>query len=245
MTRRSDDSPRMGQQVPRRRVQPELLSFRPQQLPNLIPAAIFEKLAREKPLVKLSDGDIIYSQDDTAEAVFYILKGRIKISVVSALGKEAVVAILEDGHFFGEASLVAGQTIRPSTATSIGDTIIARFTRDDVIHRLHSDDEFTDAFVSYLVGHGSRMENAFVDQLLNSTEKRLARVLLLLANFGKDVGQKGVIVPKISQETLAHMVGASRARVCSFLNKFKKQGYIEYSDGLRVHNSLLKVILED
>jgi CRP/FNR family transcriptional regulator, cyclic AMP receptor protein len=207
--------------------------------------SIFKKFADEKLPIRFSDGQVIYSQDGVADSVFYILKGRVKLAVVSAAGKEAVVSILEDGHFFGQGSLLPGSPLRLTTASSIGKTILASFDRQGMTRRMHGDSKFADAFVSYLVAHCGRMESNLVDQLLNSSEKRLARILLLLANFGKDYGPESVVIPKLSQETLAQMVGASRARVSSFLNKFRKLGFIEYNGTLRVHNSLLQVILSE
>lgn len=208
-------------------------------------ARICKKRASEKPPIRLADGQVIYSQASAADSVFYILKGRVKLAVVSAGGKEAVVSILNEGHFFGQGSLLPGNPIRLTTATSIEPTILVRFDTHEMTQRMHHDPQFADVFVSYLLAHSGQMEANLINQLLNPSEKRLARVLLLLANFGKAHGRESVVIPKLSQETLAQMVGASRARVSCFLNKFRKLGFVEYNGGMRIHSSLLKVILTD
>ena len=221
------------------------LVIRPQKrAADLDYAELFSKLSKEKPTAVFSDGEVIYSQGDAADCVFCIRTGRVKLSVVSPAGKEAVVSILESGCFFGEGSLIPGHPLRLATATSMGRTGVVRFEKNDMLRRLHDTDEFCDAFISYLVARSGRVEADLVDQLFNSTEKRLARLLLLFANFDKEGDHKAVI-PKISQETLAQMVGASRARVSSFLNKFRELGFIEYNGGLHVHSSLLNILLHD
>ena len=186
----------------------------------------------------------IFSQGDPADTVFYLQKGKTKVTVVSEHGKEAVLALVEAGQFFGEGSLVAGHPIRMCSATSIGRSTVLRFSKEAVVRLLHEDVDFADLFVSYALARTVRVEEDLVDQLFNSTERRLARVLLLLAHFGKD-GQPQDVVPQISQETLAQMVGASRPRVSSFLNKFRKLGFIDYNGGLQVNSSLLSVVLSD
>jgi len=186
----------------------------------------------------------IYSQGEPADAVYYVQKGRVKLTVVSKEGKEAVLAIAETGHFFGEGSLVVGHSIRMSNASSIGSSTVLRFNKEAVVRLLHEDVDFADLFVSWALARTVRVEEDLVDQLFNSTEKRLARALLLLSRFGKD-GTPQNIVPQISQETLAQMVGASRARVSSFLNKFRKLGLIDYNGGLQVNSSLLSIVLRD
>jgi len=186
----------------------------------------------------------IYAQGDPADAVFYVQKGRVKLTVVSKQGKEAVLAIAETGHFFGEGGLVAGHSLRMSSASSIGHSTVLRFNKEAVVRLLHEDVDFADLFVSYALARTVRVEEDLVDQLFNSTEKRLARALLLLSHFGKD-GQPLSVVPQISQETLAQMVGASRARVSSFMNKFRKLGLIDYNGGLQVNSSLLSIVLRD
>jgi CRP/FNR family transcriptional regulator, cyclic AMP receptor protein len=184
----------------------------------------------------------IFSQGDPADAVFYVQKGRIKISVVSGHGREAVLAIIETGGFFGEGALVAGHPTRLLSASSVGRSTVLRFRKEAVVTLLHEDRGFADVFVPYLVARAARLEEDLIDRIFNSTEKRLARVLLLLAHFGKD-HQPQRVVPTISQETLAQMVGASRPRVSSFLNKFRKLGFIDYNGEIRINSSLLSVVL--
>ncbi|MGO9271422.1 MAG: Crp/Fnr family transcriptional regulator [Terriglobia bacterium] len=211
----------------------------------LTPQAFLGKL--ESLVQDFRHRQVIYSQGDPADAVFYVQKGKIKVTVVSMQGREAVLAIAETGHFFGEGSLVAGSSVRMSGASSIGRSTVLRFNKEAVVRLLHEDSDFADLFVSYALARTVRVEEDLVDQLFNSTERRLARSLLLLSHFGKD-GQPQSVVPKISQETLAQMVGASRARVSSFLNKFRKLGLIDYdnySGGLQVNSSLLSIVLRD
>ena len=185
----------------------------------------------------------IFSQGDAAETVFYIEAGKVKLTVVSQQGKEAVVAILERAAFFGE-SCLAGQTVRTATATAVEDSTIVRIDKDAMIRMLHEEPAFAELFMSYLLVHTIRIQEDLMDQLFNSGEKRLARVLLLLAHFGKESNPETVI-PKISQETLAEMIGTTRSRVSFFMNKFRKLGFIDYNDELHVHSSLLNVLLHD
>jgi len=185
----------------------------------------------------------IFSQGDAAEAVFYIQAGKVKLTVVSQQGKEAVVAILERGAFFGE-SCLAGQVIRTATATAVEDSTIVRIDKDAMIRVLHEEPTFAELFMAYLLAHTIRIEEDLVDQLFNSSEKRLARVLLLLAHFGKE-GKPEPVIAKLSQETLAEMIGTTRSRVSFFMNKFRKLGFIDYNGTLRVHSSLLNIILHD
>ena len=185
----------------------------------------------------------IFSQGDAAEAVFYIQAGKVKLTVVSQQGKEAVVAILERGAFFGE-SCLAGQMVRTATATAVEDSTIVRIDKDAMIRVLHEEPTFAELFMAYLLAHTIRIEEDLVDQLFNSSEKRLARVLLLLAHFGKE-GKPETVITKISQETLAEMIGTTRSRVSFFMNKFRKMGFIDYNGELHVHSSLLNVVLHD
>jgi CRP/FNR family transcriptional regulator, cyclic AMP receptor protein len=178
-----------------------------------------------------------------ADAVFYIQKGRVKLGVVSKQGKEAVIAILGPGDFFGEGCL-AGQPLRMATASAVLDCCTLRLAKAATIRALHSDPDFSEMFITYLLSRNIKVEEDLVDQLFNSSEKRLARLLLLLANFGKD-GKQGPVIPKLSQETLAEMIGTTRSRVSFFMNKFRKLGFIDYSDGLEVHSSLLSIVLHD
>ena len=185
----------------------------------------------------------IFVQGDAADAVFYIQDGQVKLSVVSARGKEAVIAMLEAQAFFGEGCL-AGQPLRMATATALTDGSLMRIEKHEMIRVLHADPEFAELFMAYLLSRSLRIEEDLIDQLFNSSEKRLARLLLLLARFGED-GQVEAVIPPISQETLAEMIGTTRSRVSFFLNKFRKLGFIDYNGGLHVHSSLLTIVLND
>jgi CRP/FNR family transcriptional regulator, cyclic AMP receptor protein len=186
---------------------------------------------------------VIFSQGDPADAVFYIQKGKVKLTVVSTQGKEAVVAILGPGDFFGEGCL-AGQSLRMATAHSMSMCSIMKLEKADVIRVLHEEPSFSEMFIAHLLSRNIRIEEDLVDQLFNSSEKRLARVLLLLANFGKE-GTPQTVIPKISQETLAGIIGTTRSRVSFFMNRFRKLGLIDYNGGLKIHSSLLNVVLHD
>ena len=186
---------------------------------------------------------VIFSQGSRADAVFYIERGKVKLTVLSARGKEAVVAILGSGDFFGEGSL-AGQPLRMATAIALTDCSVLRVQRETMVRMLHNEPALSELFMTYLLSRNVRIEEDLVDQLFNSSEKRLARILLLLTRFGKD-GQHETVVPKISQETLAEMVGTTRSRVSFFMNKFRKLGFVYYNGGLQVHSSLLNVVLHD
>jgi CRP/FNR family transcriptional regulator, cyclic AMP receptor protein len=185
----------------------------------------------------------IFSQGDPAESVFYIQQGRVKLKVKSKQGKEAVIAILGPSDFLGEACLI-GQTVCLATATAIAPSCVLRIEKNEILRVLHEERTFSDLFVPYLLSRNVRAQEDLVDQLFNSSEKRLARTLLLLANYGKE-GTPETIVPGINQETLAGMVGTTRSRVSFFMNRFKKLGLIDYKDGLRVHRSLLNIVLHD
>jgi CRP/FNR family cyclic AMP-dependent transcriptional regulator len=187
--------------------------------------------------------EVVYSQGDPAEAAFYIREGKVKIAVVSSRGKEAVIAVLDAGSFFGEGCLIA-QTIRLSSAVTITDSTILRIEKPQMMRVLQSEPAFGEFVVKFLLGRNSRIEGDLVDQLLNSSEKRLARTLLLLANFGDGNGPQP-IAAKINQEILAEMVGTTRSRVSFFLNKFRKLGFIDYNGSLQVRSSLLTVVLRD
>ena len=207
------------------------------------PKRFLAKVGGGKTITKYQKDQIIFSQGDVADAVYYIQKGKLKIAVTSEQGKEAVIAILGPGHFFGEGCL-NGHELRVATTTTIDECLITRIPKAAMIATLHDQTDFSELFMSYLLARNSRIEEDLVDQLFNSSEKRLARLLLLLANFGKE-GRPEPIVGKISQETLAEMIGTTRARVSFFMNKFRKLGYIDYNGHLRVHNSLLNVVLYD
>ena len=192
---------------------------------------------------EFDETQVIFSQGDSADSIFYIHKGKVKLGVVSTQGKEAVVAILGPGDFFGEGCM-AGQSVRMGTAVAMSRCSIMRLARADVIRTLHEQPSFSEVFVAHLLSRNIRIEEDLVDQLFNSSEKRLARVLLLLANFGKE-GTPQTVIPKISQETLAGIVGTTRSRVNFFMNRFRKLGFVEYNGGLKIHSSLLNVVLHD
>jgi CRP/FNR family transcriptional regulator, cyclic AMP receptor protein len=185
----------------------------------------------------------VFTQGEPAKKVFYIQKGGVKLSVVNAVGKEAVVAILGPGDFLGEGCM-AGQPIRMGTAAAITPTTLLVIEKDEMIRVLHAEHALSDRFISHMLSRNIRIEEDLVDQLFNSSEKRLARTLLLLARYGKQ-GQPQTTLPKVSQETLAEMIGTTRSRVNFFMNKFRKLGFIHYNGGLQVHNSLLSVVLHD
>jgi CRP/FNR family cyclic AMP-dependent transcriptional regulator len=195
----------------------------------------------------VSKKQVIFAQGDAADAVFYIQKGRVKLTVVSKIGREATIGILGEENFFGEGAL-AGQALRMGSAAAMTDCEVLRIEKKAMMAALHREHAFSDMFVGYLLARNIRYEEDLVDQLFNSSEKRLARVLLLLAHFGKE-GVPEAVVPKISQETLAEMVGTTRSRVSFFMNRFRKMGFIHYAGGLegglQVHSSLLNVVLHD
>jgi CRP/FNR family cyclic AMP-dependent transcriptional regulator len=211
--------------------------------PSFDPKKFLAKVGEGKMIAKYRKDDIVFSQGDVADAVFYIQKGKLKLTVISEQGKEAVIAILGPGHFFGEGCL-NGHGVRVATTTAMDECLITRIAKVAMIATLHDETDFAQLFMSYLLARNSRIEEDLVDQLFNSSERRLARLLLLLANFGKE-GRPEPIVGKISQETLAEMIGTTRARVSFFMNKFRKLGYIDYNGHLNVHNSLLNVVLYD
>jgi CRP-like cAMP-binding protein len=188
---------------------------------------------------------MIFAQGDSSDAVFYIQKGKVKLSVVSESGREATIGILNEGSFFGE-SCLTGQPLRLCSATAMTDCTVMRIKKKSMMEVLHREHAFSDMFVAYLLTRNIRYEEDLVDQLFNSSEKRLARVLLLLAHFGKD-GKPESVIPKISQEVLAEMVGTTRSRVSFFMNRFRKLGFIDYrgGDALQVHSSLLNIVLHD
>ena len=194
-------------------------------------------------VAEYDEGRLIFSQGDPADAIFYIQKGKVKLSVVSKQGKEAVVAILGPGEFFGEGCL-AGQPIRMGSAAAMSAASIMKMEKAGVVGALHEHPVFAEAFVAHLLSRNIRIEEDLVDQLFNSSEKRLARVLLLLANFGKE-GTPQTVIPKISQETLAGIIGTTRSRVSFFMNRFRKLGFIHYNGGLQIHSSLLNVVLRE
>jgi CRP/FNR family cyclic AMP-dependent transcriptional regulator len=185
----------------------------------------------------------IFTQGDKADAVFYLQTGKVRLTVVSKTGKEATIGIVSEGNFFGEGSL-AGQLLRMGSAAAMTDSELLRIEKKAMIDALHREHAFSDLFVAYLLARNIRYEEDLVDHLFNSSEKRLARILLLLAHFGKE-GTPQNVIPKISQVTLAEMVGTTRSRVSFFMNRFRKLGFIHYNGGLQVHSSLLNVVLHD
>lgn len=185
----------------------------------------------------------IFAQGDAADSVFYVQDGQVKVSVVSELGKEAVVALHAKDEFFGEGCL-SGQSLRLASASAMTDCVIMRLAKTAIMRVLREEPEFSDMFLSHILARNARVEEDLVDQLFNSSEKRLARLLLLMANFGKEERPEPVIA-KVSQETLAEMVGTTRSRVSFFMNKFRKLGFINYNGNLEIHNSLLNVVLHD
>jgi CRP-like cAMP-binding protein len=207
------------------------------------PKVFLAKVGNGKTITDYLKNQIVFSQGDPADAIFYIQKGKVKLTVLSKHGKEAVIAILGAGDFFGEGCL-GGQRLRMATCTAMSECSIVRLEKSATVRVLHHQPIFSELFLSYLLSRNIRLEEDLVDQLFNSSEKRLARILLLLANFGKE-GKTEPVVPKISQETLAEIVGTTRSRVSFFMNKFRRLGLIDYGHGLEVHSSLLNVVLHD
>jgi CRP-like cAMP-binding protein len=211
--------------------------------PSFDPKSFLAKVGDGRSIGKYRKDQIVFSQGDPADAVFYIQKGKAKVTVVSEQGKEAVVAVLGADEFFGEGCL-AGQSQRIANVATMADSVIMRLEKAAVVRVIHQEPAFSEMFIAHLLGRTIRVEADLVDQLFNSSEKRLARMLLLLANFGKE-GTPEPMIAKISQETLAEMIGTTRSRVSFFMNKFRKLGFIEYNGGIEVHSSLLNVVLHD
>jgi CRP-like cAMP-binding protein len=207
------------------------------------PKAFLAKVGEGKAVLNFPKNQNVFQQGDVADRVFYIQKGKIKLTVISDQGKEAVVAILEPGQFFGEGCM-NGHKLRISATTAMEDSVITSITKDAMLAALHDQPTFSEMFMAYLLSRNSRIEEDLIDQLFNSSERRLARMLLLLANFGKE-GSPQPISPNISQETLAEMIGTTRSRVSYFMNKFRKLGFIDYNGHIEVHNSLLSAVLRE
>jgi CRP/FNR family cyclic AMP-dependent transcriptional regulator len=207
------------------------------------PHAFLATIGKGRKSVLFQQKQTIFVQGDLADAVFYIQTGKVRLTVVSTTGKEATIGIVGDGDFFGEGSL-AGQALRMGSATAMTDCAVLRIDKKAMMEALHREHEFSDLFVAYLLARNIRYEEDLVDQLFNSSEKRLARTLLLLARFGKE-GKHESVVPKISQEMLAEMIGTTRSRVSFFMNRFRELGFIHYNGGLQVHSSLLNIVLHD
>lgn len=207
------------------------------------PLAFLAKVGTGKTISVYRKDQIIFSQGEVADTIFYIQKGGVKVVVLSDQGKEAVVGILEPGQFFGEGCM-NGHSLRIATSTATEESLITSISKSAMIAVLHDEPKFSELFVAYLLTRNSRVEDDLIDQLFNSSEKRLARLLLLLAKFGKE-GSPTPISPNISQETLAEMIGTTRSRVSFFMNKFRKLGLISYNGKIEVHNSLLDAVLRD
>ena len=207
------------------------------------PRKFLAKVGDGKAISNYRKNEVVFSQGEVADAVFYIQQGNVKLVVVSKHGKEAVVAILGPGHFFGEGCL-NGHPLRIATARAVDECVITRLERKTMIAAVHKEPGFSELFMSYLLTRNSRIEEDLIDQLFNSSEKRLARLLLLLANFGKE-GRPEPIVGRFSQEMLADMIGTTRSRVSKFMNKFRELGFISYNGTIEVHSSLLGVLLHD
>jgi len=211
--------------------------------PTFDPKAFLATVSRGRTVSAYRKEDVVFLQSSPADAVFYIQNGKIKIVVASKQGKEAVIAILGPGDFFGEGCLI-GQPLRLATARAMVESEVMRLGKAEMIRVLHAEPAFGELFMAHLLTRNSRIEEDLVDQLFNSSEKRLARTLLILANFGKDGGPQPITTP-ISQETLAEIIGTTRSRVSQFMNKFRKLGFIEYNGHLHIHSSLLSVVLRE
>ncbi len=207
------------------------------------PQVFLAKVGAGKTVIEFRKNQSVFSQGEVADTVFYIQKGKVKLTVTSDQGKEAIVAILEPGQFFGEGCM-NGHPMRIATTTAMEDCVITEITKAAMIATLHEEPAFSELFMAYLLTRNSRIEEDLIDQLFNSSEKRLARLLLLLANFGKE-GNPQSISPNVSQETLAEMVGTTRSRVSHFMNKFRKLGLISYNGHIEVNSSLLTAVLHD
>jgi len=195
-------------------------------------------------IVQVSPKETFFSQGDPADSVFYLQKGRAKVTVVSQTGKEATIALLSAGDFVGESALAAVPGLRLSTATALTPCSALKITREEMIRVMHEEHDFSDLFLKFLLARSMRIQADLVDQLFNSSEKRLARILLLMAEFGRP-GESEPLIPRVSQETLAEMIGTTRSRVSFFMNRFRKLGFVHYDGRIRVHKSLLNVVLHD
>ena len=208
------------------------------------PAAFLAKAGLGRRIVELKPKEAFFSQGDPADSVFYLQKGSAKVTVVSKVGKEATITLLAPRDFVGEEALAAVPGLRLASATSITACTALKIGREEMVRVMHEEHEFSDLFMKFLLARSMRIQADLVDQLFNSSEKRLARILLLMAEFGKP-GEPETLIPKISQETLAEMIGTTRSRVSFFMNRFRKLGFVEYNGRIRVHKSLLNVILHD
>jgi CRP-like cAMP-binding protein len=207
-------------------------------------AAFLASAGLGRRIVQLEPRETFFCQGDPSDSVFYLQKGRAKVTVVSAVGKEATITIVTSGEFIGQGALAALPGLRLSTATAITPCTALKIARDEMVRVMHEQPQFSDLFMKFLLTHSMRIQADLVDQLFNSSEKRLARILLLMAEFGEP-GKQETLIPKISQETLAEMIGTTRSRVSFFMNRFREHGFIDYKDRIHVHRSLLNVILHD
>jgi CRP/FNR family cyclic AMP-dependent transcriptional regulator len=208
------------------------------------PAGFLREAGIGRKIIEFRNKQTVFSQGDLADSVFYIQKGRVRLSVLSARGKEATLALLNPGEFLGEDAIPAPNTLRAATATTITPCTVLKIGRKEMVRVIHEEHALSDVFVSFLLARTMRIQEDLVDQLFNSSEKRLARILLLLAQFGK-AGKPTTTIPKISQEALAEMIGTTRSRVSFFMNRFRKLGFIRYNGEIQVHPSLLNIILHD
>jgi CRP/FNR family cyclic AMP-dependent transcriptional regulator len=214
-----------------------------QRMATFNPQKFLAQVGKGKTTLTCPKNRILFSQGDAADAVFYIQTGKIKLTVISSQGKEAIVAMLEPGAFFGEGCL-AGQLVCMATAAAVETSTLVRIDKQAMARVLHDEPTFFNLFLAYLLSRNIRIQEDLVDQLFNSTEKRLARVLLLMAHFGKE-GKTDAMIPKISQDMLAGMIGTTRSRVSFFMNKFRKLGFLDYNGGVHVHSSLFNIVLHD
>lgn len=212
--------------------------------PEFDPAAFLASAGLGRRIIQLAPKEVFFSQGDPADSVFYLQNGRAKVTVVSAMGKEATITLVSSGDFVGEGALAAVPGLRLSTTTAITPCTALRISRAEMIHAMHEEHSFSDLFLKFLLERSMRVQADLVDQLFNASEKRLARILLLMAEFGKP-GEPEQYIPKISQEILAEMIGTTRSRVSFFMNRFRKLGFIEYNGRIKVHKSLLNAVLLD
>ena len=212
--------------------------------PSFDAAAFLASAGLGRRIVQLAPKQIFFTQGDPADSAFYLQKGRVRVTVVSTVGKEATITLLAAGDFIGEESLAAPEGLRLATATALTACTALKIARDEMIRVMHEEHNFSDVFLKFLLARSMRIQADLVDQLFNSSEKRLARILLLMAEFGQP-GSPETTIPKISQETLAEMIGTTRSRVSFFMNRFRKLGFVEYDGRIRVHKSLLNVVLHD
>jgi len=208
------------------------------------PEAFLARAGLGRKILNLKKNETAYAQGDPADAVFYVQKGRLRVTVTSASGKEATIALVGTGEFLGEDCIISAHPVRLATATAMTECALLRISKAEMVRVLHQEHALSDVFVSFLLSRNARIQADLVDQLFNSSEKRLARILLLLAQFGKE-SKPETVVPKVSQEILAEMIGTTRSRVSFFMNRFRKLGFIEYNGEIRVHNSLLNIFLHE